>query len=42
LDNYLQKLIKKGLLAAVCDQLEDPQTARKEKRKVVKRDISRL
>lgn len=41
LDNYLQKLIKKGIMAAVCDQIEDAETAKQNKR-IIKREITRL
>jgi DNA mismatch repair protein MutS len=41
LDTYLQKLIKKGVLAAVCDQIEDAITAKQNKR-IIKREITRL
>jgi DNA mismatch repair protein MutS len=38
LDTYLPKLVRAGLRVAVCDQLEDPKTAKK----VVKRGITEL
>mgnify|MGYP000574959961 FL=1 len=42
-DDYLQKLIGKGLRVAVCEQLEDPAEAKKRGSKsVVKRDVTRL
>lgn len=42
-DSYLQKLIRLGHRVAVCEQLEDPQEARKRGSKaVVRRDIIRL
>jgi len=42
-DEYLQKLIKQGYRVAVCEQLEDPASARKRGSKaVVHRDVVRL
>lgn len=42
-DDYLQKLIALGFRVAVCEQLEDPQEAKKRGSKaVVKRDVVRL
>ncbi len=42
-DEYLQKLIAKGFKVAVCEQLEDPQEAKKRGHKaVVKRDVVRI
>ncbi|MFA5713440.1 MAG: DNA mismatch repair protein MutS [Bacteroidales bacterium] len=38
LDNYLPKLVKGGYKVAVCDQLEDPKTAKK----IVKRGVTEL
>ena len=38
LDSYLGKLIKQGYRAAVCDQVEDPKTAKG----LVKREISQI
>ncbi|MGI9471456.1 MAG: DNA mismatch repair protein MutS, partial [Rubripirellula sp.] len=38
LDSYLQKLIKAGFRAAVCEQVEDPKTAKG----LVKREITRV
>ncbi len=38
LDSYLQKLIKAGYRAAVCEQVEDPKTAKG----LVKREITRV
>ena len=38
LDSYLQKLIKAGYRAAVCEQVEDPKTAKG----LVKREITRI
>eukprot|EP01080_Neovahlkampfia_damariscottae_P001849 gene1849-990_t len=41
LETYLQRLIKKGILAAVCDQVEAPEIAKKNRR-VIKREITRI
>ena len=41
LDAYLQKLIKNGVVVAICDQVEDPAEAKKNK-KIVDRQITRL
>ena len=41
LETYLQRLIKKGILAAVCDQIESPEIAKKQRR-VIKREITRI
>jgi DNA mismatch repair protein MutS len=41
LDNYLERLIKKGQMVAVCDQVEAVSEAKK-RRERVKRDITRL
>ncbi|MEZ6128139.1 MAG: DNA mismatch repair protein MutS [Planctomycetaceae bacterium] len=38
LDNYLQKLIQSGFRAAICDQVEDPKTARG----LVRREVTRV
>ncbi len=38
LDNYLPKLVRAGQRVAICDQLEDPRTAKK----IVKRGITEL
>ena len=38
LDNYLQKLISAGHRAAICDQVEDPKTAKG----LVKREVTRI
>jgi DNA mismatch repair protein MutS len=38
LDNYLQKLIRAGFRAAICDQVEDPKTARG----LVRREVTRV
>ncbi|HEY5048140.1 MAG TPA: DNA mismatch repair protein MutS, partial [Rhizomicrobium sp.] len=42
-EQYLEKLIRKGFRAAVCEQIEDPLEARKRGAKsVVKREVTRL
>ncbi|MEZ6063823.1 MAG: DNA mismatch repair protein MutS [Planctomycetaceae bacterium] len=38
LDNYLQKLIHSGFRAAICDQVEDPKTAKG----LVRREVTRV
>lgn len=38
LDNYLQKLIKNGFRAAICDQVEDPKKAKG----LVRREVTRV
>ncbi len=38
LDNYLQKLIQSGFRAAICDQVEDPKTAKG----LVRREVTRV
>ena len=38
LENYLQKLIKAGFRAAICDQVEDPKTAKG----MVRREVTRV
>ncbi|MEZ5948609.1 MAG: DNA mismatch repair protein MutS [Planctomycetaceae bacterium] len=38
LDNYLQKLIRSGYRAAICDQVEDPKLAKG----LVKREVTRI
>jgi len=39
LDSYLGKLVRAGVKVAICDQVEDPKTA---KGKVVRREVTRL
>lgn len=42
-DNYVSKLIKSGQRVAICEQMEDPQDAKKRGYKaIVKREISRI
>lgn len=38
LDGYLNKLIEKGYKAAICEQMEDPKTAKG----IVKREVIRI
>lgn len=42
LDTYLPRLIKKGHKVAVCDQTEDPETAKKAGRKIVEREVTEV
>ena len=43
LDNYVGKLVKYGYKVAVCDQIEDPQEAKKRGYKaIVKREVTRI
>jgi DNA mismatch repair ATPase MutS len=44
-DNYVERLIKKGVSVAICDQLEPVKEARKRKgagNTIIKREITRL
>src|SRR5208337_4561205 len=42
-EHYLEKLIRKGFRVAVCEQVEDPQEAKRRGAKaVVKREVTRL
>lgn len=42
-DHYLQRLVKAGFRIAICEQLEDPQLAKKRGNKsIVKRDVVRI
>lgn len=41
LDSYLERLIKKGLMVAVCEQIEDAAEALKGKR-LITRKVTRL
>ena len=38
LNNYLAKLIRAGMTAALCDQVEDPKTAKG----IVRREVTRI
>ena len=42
LDSYLPKLVKKGYKVAVCEQTEDPETAKKAGRKIVEREVTEI
>lgn len=42
LDNYLPRLIKRGILVAVCEQSTDPDVARSRGLKLVPRQVERL
>lgn len=41
LDTYLEKLIKQGVVVAICDQVESVEEAKK-RRHIVKREVTRL
>ena len=40
-DSYLERLIKNGVLVAICEQLESPEQAKKNKR-IINRQVTRL
>jgi DNA mismatch repair protein MutS len=42
LDTYMPRLIKKGHRVAVCEQTEDPATAKAAKRKIVDREVTEI
>ena len=42
LDTYLPRLVRKGYRVAVCDQTEDPATAKAEKKKIVDREVTEI
>jgi len=42
LDSYLPKLVNKGFKVAICEQTEDPETAKKAGRKIVTREITEI
>lgn len=42
LDTYMPKLIKRGHRVAVCEQTEDPATAKAQKRKIVEREVTEI
>jgi len=42
LDSYLSRLIQKGFMVAICEQMEDPKQAKSQKKAVVDRDIVRM
>lgn len=42
LDTYLPKLVKRGYRVAVCEQTEDPDSAKKAGRKIVQREVTEI
>jgi DNA mismatch repair protein MutS len=42
LDSYLPKLVKRGFRVAICEQTEDPETAKKAGKKVVNREVTEI
>lgn len=42
LDTYLPKLVKLGYRVAICEQTEDPDSAKKAGRKVVQREVTEI
>lgn len=42
LDTYLHKLVKKGHRVAICEQTEDPESAKKAGRKIVDREVTEI
>lgn len=42
LDSYLPKLVNKGFKVAICEQTEDPESARKAGRKIVEREVTEI
>lgn len=42
LDTYLPKLVKRGYRVAICEQTEDPDSAKKAGRKIVKREVTEI
>ena len=42
LDSYLPKLVKKGFKVAICEQTEDPESAKKAGRKIVEREVTEI
>lgn len=42
LDTYLPKLVKRGFRVAVCEQTEDPETAKKAGKKIVNREVTEI
>lgn len=41
-DSYLPKLVKRGYKVAICDQTEDPETAKKAGKKIVSREVTEV
>lgn len=42
LDTYLPRLVKKGYRVAICEQSEDPESAKKAGRKIVQREVTEI
>jgi DNA mismatch repair protein MutS len=42
LDSYLPKLVKRGYRVAICEQTEDPETAKKAGKKIVDREVTEI
>ncbi len=42
LDTYLPKLVKRGYRVAICEQTEDPESAKKAGRKIVNREVTEI
>ena len=42
LDTYLPKLVKRGYRVAICEQTEDPESAKKAGRKIVDREVTEI
>lgn len=42
LDTYLPKLVKRGFRVAICEQTEDPETAKKAGKKIVDREVTEI
>jgi DNA mismatch repair protein MutS len=42
LDSYLPKLVKRGYRVAICEQTEDPETAKNAGRKIVNREVTEI
>jgi DNA mismatch repair protein MutS len=42
LDTYLPKLVKRGYRIAICEQTEDPESAKKAGRKIVDREVTEI
>lgn len=42
LDTYLPRLVRRGYRVAVCDQTEDPAEAKRQKKKVVNREVQEI
>lgn len=41
-DTYLPKLVKRGFRVAICEQTEDPETAKKAGKKIVDREVTEI